>query len=358
MNSKVGQLFFIGVADKTLSSGEEKYIIENNVGGVALFERNIESPKQLYELCSHIQSLSQKQEDKAPIFIATDMEGGSLATLKAPYTQWPSLKKLADKDSTSLAFQMAQQMGAELFATGFNVNFAPCIDTLTNSQNELIGDRSLSSDPEIVSKMSSALVRGYIKSNILPCAKHFPGHGNTVIDSHEDLPVDDISEKDLEEKLMSPFKKAFRARLDLVMTAHIQFSQVDNQWPATLSEKFIKEILRKDLRYRNLVLADDLEMAALSKNFDPKLVTIQAIRAGIDLLMYCHNVGSHVQPIETIKEALGNKEIDALQINESYNLVMDIKKKKLGELEYPSLQEAESIIGCEEHQKTVEEINS
>src|SRR6185312_6802728 len=124
-------------------------------------------------------------------------------------------------------------------------------DVLTNPKNVLIGDRSLSADAEQVAKLASALVRGYIKGGVIPCAKHFPGHGNTVIDSHEDLPVENADLQRLRDVELVPFKKVFRARLDMVMTAHIKYPKVDAEWPVTLSEKFIQEILRKELRYRN-----------------------------------------------------------------------------------------------------------
>src|SRR5690606_6792858 len=116
-------------------------------------------------------------------------EGGRVARLKDPFTIWPPLKKLGELDSASTAFEMAENMGHELKAAGINVNFAPCADILTNPKNEVIGDRSIGGDPEQVAKLSSALVRGYLKSGIMPCPKHFPGHGDTLLDSHHDLPI-------------------------------------------------------------------------------------------------------------------------------------------------------------------------
>ena len=356
MDKNLGQLFWIGLEGKDISSDEESFLIENNIGGVVLFERNMESPQQLHSLCQNLQKISKKQKDQAPLLIATDMEGGRIATLKEPFTVWPSSQKLASIDSASTAFQMSQAMGTELNAVGFNVNFAPCVDTLTNPKNDLIGDRSPSSDPDVVGKVTSALIRGWIKAQVLPCAKHYPGHGNTIVDSHEELPTDDISKEDLYNKLLPPFKKSFKARLDFVMTAHVRYPCIDSDWPATLSEKFLKDILRDELRYRNLVIADDLMMSALSKNYDLATVAKRSLQAGVDMLMYCHQENSHQEPFHLLQEAIAKKEVDASSVAKSHEMILKLKKNKLEKVSYPSWEEAQKLIGCSEHQKISEAI--
>src|SRR5580704_755709 len=160
MRDKIGQLMIIGLKGKALTQDEAEFIVLNNIGGVILFPRNIESPEQLHSLCKSIQQLRQKTPDKLPLFISIDMEGGRVARLKKPFTEWPPIAKLGKIDSTSLSFKMALAMGEELSAVGINLDFAPCVDVLTNPENVLIGDRSLSTDPEQVAKHASALVRG------------------------------------------------------------------------------------------------------------------------------------------------------------------------------------------------------
>ena len=154
----LGQLFFIGLEGPQLQKHEEDFIINNDIGGVVLFSRNVEDPKQIFELTSKLQSLTKKQSSKLPMLIGIDMEGGRVHRLKPPFTKWPALKHLGEVDSTSISFRFAQSMGKELHSVGINLDFAPCIDVLTNPDNEVIGDRSISSDPELVSKHSSALV--------------------------------------------------------------------------------------------------------------------------------------------------------------------------------------------------------
>lgn len=281
-------------------------------------------------------------------FIAIDMEGGRVHRLKPPFTQWPSLGKLAALDSTSVAFKFANMMGAELRAVGITLDFAPCVDVLTNPQNVLIGDRSLGSDPEFVAKMASALVRGYIKAGVAACAKHFPGHGNTIIDSHEDLPIEDIDLKTLENRELIPFKKTFRARMDFVMTAHIKYNKIDPEHPATLSPIIIKKMLREGLRYRNLIISDDLDMKALTKNYAREEIPVLALQAGCDVLLYCNDFTSPPIALEAVRKAIADGKVSKDQLNESLKRMASLKKEFLEQRPMP-FTEATKIIGHPDH---------
>lgn len=349
MRQKIGQQIIIGISGKSLTNEEADFIVKNNIGGVILFDRNVESPLQITQLCKTIQNLRHKMPDKAPIFISIDMEGGRVQRLKPPFTKWPPLAKLGEVDSTSGAFKFAAMMGAEMKAVGINLDFAPCIDVITNPKNTVIGDRSLSSDPEKVSRLASALVRGYIKSEVIPCAKHFPGHGNTLVDSHEDLPVEDCDLARLESIELIPFKKTFRARLDLVMTAHIRFPKIDPEWPVTLSEKFLKDILRSNLRYRNLVITDDLDMKALTKHYDKQQIAVRALQAGANILLYCNEPTSPPMGMDAIERALKDKKLDAAVIENNYRQVLALKKAKIPKPDPLEMTEVSRILGHPDH---------
>lgn len=346
---KIGQLFIIGIRDKVLTQDEAEFIITNNIGGVILFARNLESPRQIHELVSSLQNLRHKTRDKLPLFIGVDMEGGRVARLREPFTQWPALAALGKIDSTSLAFKFALSMAAELKAVGINLDFAPCVDVLTNSKNTVIGDRALSGDPEQVAKLGSALVRGYIKGGIIPCAKHFPGHGNTLLDSHEALPVEDTDLARLRDVELVPFKKSFRARLDMVMCAHIKFPKIDPEWPATLSEKILQGILRQELRYRNLVVSDDLDMKALASHYPVDVIPVRALQAGCDLLLYCNNFDNPPIALEAVNKAVKDHKLKAKQIDDCYNRVVTLKKDLLSQPDPEPFDKAAAIIGCAEH---------
>lgn len=340
----------MGLKGKALEADEKKFIVENNIGGVIFFARNLESPKQTHALISEIQSLRHKMADKAPLFIGVDMEGGRVARLKAPFTQWPPLKKLGELDSATLCFKFAETMGTELRSIGFNLDFAPCADILTNPKNTVIGDRSLGSDTENVAKLASALVRGYIKSDIIPCAKHFPGHGNTLLDSHEDLPVE--AEADLARLLeveLNPFKRVFRARLDMVLTAHIKFPKIDPDWPATLSEIFLKKILREQLGYRNLIITDDLDMKALTKNYSSEVIAVRALQAGNDLLLYCNDPTKPPIAFEAIEKALVDGSFKKEELADKHSRILTLKKSKIKNPDPADLAEISRLIGHPDH---------
>lgn len=344
----------IGIAGQSLTADEKKFIVDNNIGGIVLMGRNVGEPKQVHALCSEIQSLRHKTVDKTPFFIGIDMEGGRVARLKTPFTQWPPLKMLGDLDNATVTFHFSNKMGIELQAVGINLNFAPCVDIFTNPKNTVIGDRSISTDPEMVAKHASALVRGYIKSNVLSCVKHFPGHGNTLLDSHEELPVEDLDMPRLDSVELVPFKRSFKARVDMVMTSHILFKNIDPEWPATLSEIFLKKILRDQCRYRGLIVTDDLDMKAMVKHYDRKAIPVRALQAGADLLLYCNEPASPPLAIEGIIEAIAQGQLTKANLEASYKRILDLKKDKIPNPDPISLDEAIALIGSPDHQRIAE----
>lgn len=346
----VGQHLIVGVSGHALTADEKKFISTNNIGGVILFARNVGEPKQVLELCKEIQSLRKNQASQLPLTISIDMEGGRVARLKKPFTLWPPLKQLGVADSPNLSYQFAQCMGLELKAVGINLDYAPVLDVFTNPENKVIGDRAVSSDPNIVAKHASALVRGYMKAGVIPCGKHFPGHGNTLVDSHEDLPKEDSDLPRLEKIELVPFKKAFKSGLDLVMTSHILFPKVDPQWPVTLSEIFLKKLLRDELRYRGVVVSDDLGMGALAKNYDPKVIPVRALQAGVDILLYCNEPAAPPLAIEAIFEAVANGGLKRDHLEASFLRIKAFKNTHLKETQLIPAVEQLALVGCKEHQ--------
>ena len=355
MKHLIGQHILIGVSGHTLTEQEKKFITQNSISGVVLFDRNIGEPKQVRDLCQEIQSLRFQTPNKAPLYIAIDMEGGRVARLKSPFTQWPPLKKIGDLDSPSVTFNFAKFMGEELKAVGINLDFAPCIDVFSNPKNTVIGDRAISTDPEMVAKHSSALIRGYMKSEVIPCAKHFPGHGDTIVDSHEDLPADMDRLNSLE---LIPFKKAFRSRLEMTMTAHIQFPKIDPEWPVTLSQKFLKDIARNELRYRGLIITDDLDMKALANHYDKNQIPVRALQAGADLLLYCNEADSPAKAIERIEKALTDGDLKKSDLEQTEKNILQMKKTNIPNPDVMEWSEATRWIGHADHFKLAKAIEN
>ena len=351
MNKTIGQLLFIGVSGEVLTPEEKTFIIENNIGGVVLFGRNLKSPQQIHALCCEIQSLRHQMPDKAPIFIGVDMEGGRVRRLKEPFTPWPSLSKLGDLDNPTATYHFAYCMGLELKAAGFNLDFAPSVDVLTNPNNTVIGDRALSIDAKMVDKHASALVRGYIKAGILTCAKHFPGHGNTMLDSHVALPVEQTDLKQLQERELIPFKKVIKSRVDMLMMAHILFPKIDPENPVTFSERFIQQMVREDFRYKGIVISDDLDMGAMTTQWTVEEIPVKALKAGIEILLYCNEPNSPKIAIESIMAAVAQGQIDKKHLELIKQKILTLKKEKLTDPDPMPFSEAIKLIGHPDHLK-------
>lgn len=351
MKDLIGQQMIIGLSGEELTQDEAQFIVDNNIGGVILFDRNLTSVEQTHKLISDIQQLRYKTPDQTPLFISVDMEGGRVQRLKDPYTIWPPVKNLGDIGSSNIAFQYTQLMGRELKAMGFNLDYAPCVDILMNPDNKVIGDRSLSSDPDTVAKLASAMVRGYIKSDVMTCAKHFPGHGYTSVDSHFDLPVDERKLKDLEAQGdLEPFKKVIKSRVDMIMTAHIQYPNIDAKFPVTLSSFFIQQFLREALRYRGIIITDDLDMKALTKSFSVEEIPVLALQAGATMLLYCNEPDSPVKAVESVAKAIEAGEVSEDTLRYNCNIITNLKKKKLkNPIEPYSLEKVNQIVGKQEH---------
>lgn len=352
----IGQHFIIGISGLALTAEEKKFIVENDIGGIILMGRNVAEPKQVHALCSEIQSLRYKTKSKLPLFISIDMEGGRVARLKAPFTVWPPLKKLGDLDTPTVTFHFARYMGLELKSVGINLDFAPCVDIFSNPNNTVIGDRSLGNNPDLVAKHTSALIRGYLKADVIPCAKHFPGHGNTLIDSHLDLPIEDATLQQLNDFEFVPFKKAFRSRIPMTMTAHIKLPNVDPEWPATLSEIFMKTILRNELRYRGIIITDDLDMNAMKSHYGKPVIPVRALQAGVDLLLYCNEPESPVIAIEAVKKAIADGNLSAAELGTRVESIIELKKAQITQPDPVSFSEAIKAIGHADHFKLAQAI--
>lgn len=349
MREKIGPSLIIGIQGTSLNDDEKTFLVRENIGGIILFKRNFESPRQLFDLATELRSLAKRKGDKVPFFVSVDQEGGRVSRFRAPFTEWPPMGTVGKIDSATVAFKVGQVLAQELAAVGVNLNFAPSVDIFTNPKNTVIGDRALGSDPETVAKLGSAVVRGMIKGGVIPVAKHFPGHGNTLIDSHEELPIENKTLEEIEKTELVPFKQVFRARLNIVMSSHLLFPKIDPEWPVSLSEIFLKNILRDQLRFRGLVITDDLDMKALTKHHAKGAIAVRALQAGSNILCYCNEPDSPPTAIEAIEKAVRDKELP-LQILLDNASKLQALKKEAGLDATPLVwAESEKIIGSPEH---------
>lgn len=351
MREKIGPSLIVGIQGTSLTNEEIAFLVRENIGGIILFKRNYESPRQLFDLANELRSVAKRKGDKTPFFISVDQEGGRVARFRAPFTEWPPMAAVGKLNSASVAFKVAQVLAQELAAVGVNLNFAPSVDIFTNPANTVIGDRALSSDTETVAKLGSALVRGMIKGGVLPVAKHFPGHGNTLIDSHDELPIENKSLAELEACELEPFKRAFKARLGIVMSSHLMFPKIDPTWPVSLSEIFLKNILRDQLRFRGLIISDDLDMKALTKHHSKGTIAVRALQAGSNILCYCNEPDSPPTAIDAIEKAVRDKELSLQVLVENASRIHALKMDAGFDSAPLVWTESEKIIGAAKHRE-------
>jgi beta-N-acetylhexosaminidase len=294
-------LLMVGFEGKSVPPGIAAWLRDGTAGGIVLFARNVEGPRQVKELCREIRSAAGRGR-RAP-FIAIDQEGGRVTRLKDPgFTRYPPARSYSlVRPRADLAAEAAgAAIASELSAVGIDVNFAPVLDVNTNPLNPVIGDRALGIDPEIVAQLGVSFFRGSVSRGVLPVGKHFPGHGHTDADSHKELPVVRSARKTLLEREMFPFRSAIRAGIPALMTAHVLYPSLDPVLPATLSRKILTDILRKRLKFRGVLFSDALEMKAIRLNYGVGPAAVQAIYAGCDSVLVCRGEKEQREAVDAL----------------------------------------------------------
>lgn len=351
LEAKLAQMFVVGLPGTELAKPSEDFLKEYQPGGVVFFAHNYESPALLAEFTEKIQDTRERQEHNLPLFVAVDHEGGKVQRFRKPFTQFPEAASIGEIDSPKLAYLVAEVMAKELKTVGVNLNFYPVCDINTRPSNPVVGKRAFGGNEELVSRMAGAMVRGFVSNKVIACAKHFPGHGDTTVDSHLDLPKIDMPWDKLMARELKPFARVIKSRIDMVMTAHILNQALDPLYPATLSYSTIKNGLRKEMRYQRLVITDDMTMSAITKHFGEDDALALAINAGCDLLLYKTEEKGRAA-MDKAFEFLASGRITADQVNEAYGRIREVKERVLSPYEVPVMENLK-VIGSEAHQEVL-----
>jgi beta-N-acetylhexosaminidase len=278
-----GQVLFAGFQGTEVPEDLAALLREGRVGGAVLFARNLRDPQQVRGLVARLHELAPA---RAPLCVAIDQEGGRVQRLRAPWTEWPPMRRLGERDDPAATARVARALARELGDLGIDLDFAPVVDVDTNPANPVIGDRSFGREAERVARHVRAFVAAMQEAGVAACAKHFPGHGDTSEDSHLALPRVDHALGRLREVELVPFRAAAEAGVASMMTAHVLLPCLDPGVPATLCGAAL-ELLRGELGYDGLVFGDDFEMAAVAQHFAPREATRRALEAGVDALLVC-----------------------------------------------------------------------
>jgi beta-N-acetylhexosaminidase len=352
LRQKLGQMLMVGCQGETLTRAEKLVFEEYAFGGFILFKQNCRSPEQISDLC---RSLWNTAADEPP-FLAVDQEGGRVHRLPEPFTHFPPAEEIGNSGETALAYQCGLAAAAELALVGLNLNFAPVLDVDSNPANPIIGDRAFGRTPEQVIEMSSAWMRGLRAGGVIPCGKHFPGHGDTERDSHLELPVLEKSLDQLRKVELPPFVDACRDGIEALMTAHVRFTTLDRELPATLSEAVVTGLLRHQLGYDGVVFSDDMEMKAISVNFSPGEAAALALRAGVDVLLFCHELTNAVEVFESVCALAENDPPLRAKIAASVRRITVLKRKFLTAFTGLSSGEILARLKALNHQQIVDRI--
>lgn len=331
LEEKIGQLFICGFHSLEADEQILTLVKDYHVGGTVYFRRNIESVPQLAALSSALQRLPRNHAD-VPLFIAIDQEGGMVARLDHEgMSRIPGNMSLGAADDLSLTEATARLAAKEMLALGINFNFAPCIDVNNNPANPVIGVRSFGENPLKVAEHGVAAITGYQQQGVIATAKHFPGHGDTAVDSHRGLASVPHDKERLNAVELLPFRHAITAGVDAIMTAHVIFPAFEPDGiPATLSRKVLTDLLRTELGYQGVIVTDCLEMHAISKESGIAEGAVQSIEAGADLVLVSHTLRDQIAAIEAVKTAVKEGRITEERINQSVKRVLRLKEQRLG----------------------------
>lgn len=326
LEEKVGQLVIVGVDGYENDEHSKQLMDKYHAGGFILFKKNIQDSAQLLTLLNSLKE-TNAASNKVPLFLSVDEEGGRVSRLPDEFKKFPSNKVIGQKNDSSLSYQIGNILGKELGSFGFNMDFAPVLDINSNPKNPVIGDRSFGTTAGLVSRLGIETMKGIRAENVISVVKHFPGHGDTSVDSHVGLPRVNHDLKRLESFELVPFKAAIENSVDAIMIAHILLPKLDPENPASFSKAVITDLLRTDMNFNGVVITDDFTMGAIEKNYDMGGAAVKSIQAGADIVLVCHGFDKQETVIKALLAAAQTGQISTGRLDESVYRVLELKQR-------------------------------
>ncbi|MFC4599445.1 beta-N-acetylhexosaminidase [Cohnella hongkongensis] len=323
LEQKIGQVIVAGVDGTTIDAKMKMLIDELHVGGVIWYKNNFSDLQGSVKLANDLKRANEG--NPLPLLLSVDQEGGKVSRLPREFVALPDAVTVGKTRRPELAEQMGALLSDELRLIGFNMNFAPVLDVNSNPANPVIGSRSFGSDPELVASMGVAVMQGLRQGGTIAVVKHFPGHGDTSVDSHLELPSVDKTVDDLEELEWIPFRAAIHEGADAVMIAHILFPRIDPDAPSSLSKIVITDLLRGKLGYEGVVITDDMTMGAIARNYGIEDASLQSLQAGSDLILVAHGYDTVHQVYDRLLQAAKSGELPESRLDESVRRIISLK---------------------------------
>lgn len=330
LEQQIGQLFMVGFFGTEPTPEVVELIQRRHAGGIILFSRNCRDARQVSKLTHDLQALAREAGHRYPLLISLDQENGLVRRLGNAITGFPGNMALGATGAEDLAYAVAEATGQELHALGITMNLAPDADVNNNPANPVIGVRSFGEDPQLVARLTAAAVRGYRAAGTVSTLKHFPGHGDTAVDSHLGLPVVPYTLERLEQVELAPFRAGIAAGADTVMLAHLRLPAIapNEDVPASLSPAVVR-LLRGSLGFDGAILTDCLEMDAISKTVGEERGALLALRAGVDIVLISHHIAPQRGAIELVRAAVASGELSQDTIRTAARRVQRLKERLL-----------------------------
>jgi len=346
-----GRLAIVGFTGHDVPGDLRRLAADFDLGGVIYFARNVAEPQQVAELSRQVADLRRDW----PIWISVDQEGGRVARLKSPFTEWPPAITLGRSGDEQLAERFGSALAAELLAVGIDLDYVPVLDVHTNPANPVIGDRALSQQAQDVARLGAAVIRGLQNAGVAGCGKHFPGHGDTSRDSHHELPVVEHDRRRLDAVELVPFVRAVSERVATMMTAHVVVPALDAERPASMSTAVVSDLLKGTLGFDGVVFCDDLGMKAISATRSLPDASVEAIAAGNDVVLLCNSTADEqVAAIEALIRAAESGQLSQTRLDDALARQRRVKERFFGAPDRKPVPLA--AVGCAEHQAIAQEM--
>lgn len=327
LREQLGQRVAVGFPGTELTEEFIDFLAEFKIGNLILFRHNIESTEQLEKLTGQLQE-AVLHNTGYPAFLMIDQEGGPIVRLPAEAVNAPGAMALAATGNPENAYLAGQLTGRQLAAAGINFDLAPVLDINCNPDNPVIGVRSYGDTPDRAAEYGLAMMRGLLSEKVLPCVKHFPGHGDTREDSHLSLPVVDKTEGELLQMELAPFEQAVKAGAPAVMTSHVVYPALESgRVPATMSKAIITDLLRGKMGFRGLVVSDSMEMAAIQEYYGVSEGVLAAFKAGVDIVLISHTMEKAKEAILAVERAVEEGELSAEAVETAVERILSFKRE-------------------------------
>lgn len=325
IEERIGQMLMVGMETAYITERVKNLIQKYKIGGIILYRKNFNTYEDLIKLINELKELNK--DNKIPLFIAIDQEGGRVNRMPKEFKNLPSANKIGKLEDLEVINETADIIGEMLSKSGFNMNFAPVLDIKKFPDNHAIGDRAFGENKEIVTKYGIQFMKRLQQNNIIAVIKHFPGHGATKKDSHFYLPVINKGIDELKNDDMIPFEKAIQNGADAILVGHLLIKNITGKYPASLSKRFLGKYLRKEYKYNGLVITDDLKMRAIRFFYGETKALKKAFDAGNDIIVFRYKQKEEEKSIKGLLDLAHKNKMNIGRINRSVKRILKTKEK-------------------------------